>query len=242
MDKIRRLAQLIKTSRHCTVFTGAGMSTESGLPDFRSAQGLWKGRDPMRVASVDALYNDLENCQEFYRYRIRNLQKVQPNEGHYILARMQRQGLVKTIVTQNVDGLHRKAGSEDVAELHGTLATVRCDRCPRQFPSGFLCQGQSPVKCPDCGGIIRPNVVLFGEYLPETAWNKACSAVASSDLLLTIGTSLAVSPANQLFGMAKAKGAATALINREDVGVNADIFIPGSAAATLITLAEHFSL
>lgn len=239
MDQIQRLAELIKASKHCVVFTGAGMSTESGLPDFRSSMGLWQGRNPMLVASIDALYRDTQNCQEFYRTRFLSQEAVEPNEGHYVLARMQQHGYVKSVITQNVDGLHARAGSTDIAELHGSIASSRCDACSKPFPGDYLRHVQLPALCPDCGGIVRPDIVLFGEHLPEDDWRKAKSEVASTDLLLVIGTSLAVSPANNLFYKAKENGAKTAVINRERISVSADIFIESSAAVTLKELAQY---
>lgn len=190
-----RLAEVIARVRDAVVLTGAGMSTESGIPDFRSSTGLWRNIDPRRVATVEAMEKDPDLFRRFYGERLRNLEHVRPHAGHYVLAEWAKQGIVRAVVTQNVDGLHHRAGSPEVYELHGSLRTVRCHRCGSPADLEDFLGGDA---CGLCGGPLRPNVVLFGELLPEEEWDRAIRAIRESSLLLVIGTSLEVYPVNQL--------------------------------------------
>ena len=209
-DPIALLAKALQESPSTVVFTGAGMSTESGLPDFRSQQGLWKQYRPEELASTDALNRNFEQFAAFYRQRIEILGEVQPNRGHRILAEWERRGLVSAVVTQNVDGLHQAAGSKAVHELHGTLRMVRCQSCGREFPAELF---SSETACGQCGGKLRPAVVLFGEMLPERTLAEATDLASSCSLFLVLGSSLAVSPANLLPERAKRHGAWLFIVN-----------------------------
>ncbi|OUN00398.1 MAG: hypothetical protein BAA04_06925, partial [Firmicutes bacterium ZCTH02-B6] len=180
LDELRRVQRLV-------VLSGAGMSTESGLPDFRSEHGLWRQYRPEELASVDSLRLRPLLFYEFYRKRLEMLDGVAPNPGHKALAWLEKQGRLKLIVTQNVDGLHQAAGSRNVAEIHGSLRRARCHQCGRKHPPEML---KRPVtdfdalpRCP-CGGLIRPDVVLFGELLPQQVLNRAIEAVETCDALL----------------------------------------------------------
>ncbi|MFC0295882.1 NAD-dependent deacylase [Geobacillus jurassicus] len=207
------IASWLAASRRTVVLTGAGMSTESGLPDFRSPRtGLWARFNPSELATVEALHHRRESFVEFYQYRIRTLQECQPHDGHRLLADWERRGLVHTIITQNVDGFHQEAGSRRVIELHGSLRTVHCQQCGRKEPSGIYLRG---VLTCACGGPLRPSVVLFGEPLPEKAIDQAWKAARHADLFLVLGSSLQVSPANQLPIVAKRSGAKLVIINWE---------------------------
>ncbi len=210
------------------VFTGAGMSTESGLPDFRSARGLWKRR-PESLATLDALQRIPAEFYFFYQWRIARLWAAAPNAGHEALAALADAGLVRRLITQNVDGLHQRAGSE-ATELHGTLRTVSCLRCGAAYDSrrllpaapgweeayqaGRYLPGRE-CACPACGGSLRPDVVLFGEALPPAAWDEAVNASKAADLFVVVGSSLAVGPANLCPEFALAGGARLAIINQE---------------------------
>jgi len=210
MEITERIADhLLK--KDTVVLTGAGMSTASGLPDFRGDQGLWKNQDPRRLASIAAMENSPEEFYEFYRTRIRALMGVRPNRGHEILAWWEQEGYLLGIVTQNVDHLHQDAGSMKVWELHGTLREVRCERCRRHHDSGLLLE---QTDCPECGGSLRPNVVLFGEYLPEEALEKAEELATSCGCFLVLGSSLEVSPANWYPSLAKQSGAELFIVNK----------------------------
>ncbi|MBN1334275.1 MAG: NAD-dependent deacylase [Synergistales bacterium] len=210
MGKYEAFAQMIRGSCNLVVFTGAGMSTESGLPDFRSDQGIWKGADPSQLASVEAMERGEEEFFEFYRTRIRALLGVSPNEGHMILVDWEKKRILKGIITQNVDGLHQRAGSKRVAELHGNLREVSCRKCRSIFPNTLFLEGE---KCPHCGGNLRPSVVLFGEMLPMRALQEAQDMADECDLFVVLGSSLQVSPANWFPREARSRGAGLVIVN-----------------------------
>ncbi|UJZ87677.1 NAD-dependent protein deacylase [Heyndrickxia coagulans] len=207
------LEDWLKSSRHTVVFTGAGMSTESGLPDFRSSHnGLWKKKDPSQIASTKALNENVEAFIEFYRERVLGVKEFGPHQGHYILAKWEQQGFIRSIITQNVDGFHQEAGSKRVAELHGTLQKVHCQTCGREYSSenyvnnDFYCE---------CGGVLRPNIVLFGEALPQEAFQFALEEAEKADLFIVLCSSLSVTPANQFPLIAKENGAKLVIVNME---------------------------
>jgi NAD-dependent deacetylase len=220
MSDLARLAEWLIASRFTTVFTGAGMSTESGLPDFRSAGGLWKqNRRFEELASVEALRHDFPEFVEFYRWRITMLQGVEPHAGHRLLAEWQREGRVQALITQNVDGLHSRAGSPQVTELHGSLRVIRCQRCGAEADSERFLTDEG-TRCEACGDKMRPGVVLFGEALPEDALRRAQQASERSELFLVLGSSLQVSPANWFPQVAKSRGARLAILNREPTALD----------------------
>jgi NAD-dependent deacetylase len=209
-ETAEKLAHAIAASKETVVFTGAGMSTESGLPDFRSSNGLWGKYRSEDLASVDALNRNFESFAAFYRQRIATLGEVRPNKGHLILAEWEKRGLVSAIITQNVDGLHHAAGSTVVHELHGTLREVRCQKCGHVRPASTYAD---ETACGQCGGRMRPAVVLFGEMLPEEALSESVKLASSCSLFLVLGSSLTVSPANMLPEQAKRHGAALYIVN-----------------------------
>ncbi|PWA07705.1 NAD-dependent protein deacylase [Pueribacillus theae] len=208
------LAQWLRESTHTVVFTGAGMSTESGLPDFRSARtGLWNKVDPTRLASIDALERNREEFLTFYQKRLQSVQDYKPHAGHELLAKWEKMGLVQAIITQNVDGFHHQAGSENVIELHGTLRTVHCHKCGRSYPSRVFAEGNHTC---ECSGFLRPSVVLFGEMLPYGAVEQAEVETGKADLFIVLGSSLTVSPANFFPVEAKENGAKLVIVNMEE--------------------------
>jgi NAD-dependent deacetylase len=218
---------LVAAGGRATVFTGAGMSTESGLPDFRSNGGLWKhNRRFEDLASVDALDNAYDEHVEFYRWRISMLDGHAPHDGHHIVAGWQRRGLVDTIVTQNVDGFHTRAGATGVLELHGTLANVRCQRCGDEQPARTFLDVDG-TRCA-CGGKRRPGVVLFGEALPAAVLDAAWRAARRARLFVVLGSSLLVAPANLLPQAAAAAGAPLVIVNHDPTPLD-------SAAALVIS-------
>jgi NAD-dependent deacetylase len=207
------LAEWLKTSRYTVILTGAGMSTESGLPDFRSARdGLWNKKDPRELASTYALQHNREEFIQFYRYRIVTLNQCEPHIGHTILADWESRGIVKSIITQNVDGFHQRAGNKNVAELHGSLRTVHCQACKKTYPNDKYVRDSFTCSC---GGFLRPSVVLFGESLPSHEIEKAIEATNKADLFIVLGSSLQVSPANQFPFAAKRNGAKLVIVNME---------------------------
>ncbi|RLL42702.1 NAD-dependent protein deacylase [Oceanobacillus piezotolerans] len=207
------LEKWLQTSNYFVVFTGAGMSTESGLPDFRSStHGLWRKKDPSKLASTEALNNNVDEFIQFYRERVLGVKEYKPHKGHHILADWEEQGIIKSIITQNVDGFHQQAGSKRVAELHGTLQKVHCQACGREYDSEEYVNKE--YFC-SCGGVLRPNIVLFGEVLPEDAFQFAIREAEKADLFIVLGSSLSVTPANQIPLIAKDNGAKLVIVNQE---------------------------
>jgi NAD-dependent deacetylase len=222
------IAKWLKDAKNTVVFTGAGMSTESGLPDFRSAkQGLWREKDPMQLASTHAMKHNRKEFIEFYRMRIEGLFACVPHAGHNLLAEWEAAGLIKGVITQNVDGFHQQAGSKQVAELHGSLRTVYCSVCGRSFPAKRYLSSEGTA-C-QCGGFLRPSVVLFGESLPMKALTQAETMISQADFCLVLGSSLQVSPANYYPQIAKANGARLVIVNMEPTELDhiADLVING---------------
>jgi NAD-dependent deacetylase len=193
------------------VFTGAGMSTASGLPDFRSgANSLW-GKNPESLASVDCMMNNYEDFKAFYEMRLKGLAEVTPNAGHVILADWEKRGNVSCIITQNVDGLHQAAGSNHVAAIHGNLRKISCVRCGKEYSiDDFI--NSSPC---ECGGRLRPGVVLFGESLPSEEYDASYRWVEECSTLLVLGSSLQVCPANSFPRQAKRNSACVLIVNRD---------------------------
>jgi NAD-dependent deacetylase len=213
------LSEWLQSSYYTVVFTGAGMSTESGLPDFRSQnKGLWNNMDPSKLASTEALNKHVDDFIHFYRTRVAAITEYKPHKGHDILAKWEEAGKVKSIITQNVDGFHQEAGSKRVAELHGTLQKLHCQSCGKVY--GKEAYMENRYEC-DCGGILRPSVVLFGESLPEEAFHFALEEAQKSDLFIVLGSSLTVTPANQFPLIAKENGARLVIINQENTELDA---------------------
>jgi NAD-dependent deacetylase len=179
------------------VLTGAGISTESGIPDFRSPTGIWATVNPLEVASIEAFRRDPERVWSFYRARIRSLLEAEPNAGHLALAELERRGLVQAVITQNIDTLHSRAGSEQVVEVHGSIRVAECPRCLwRQGTDGVLAQleTQPAPLCAQCGEVLKPGVTLFGELLPAGAIERATELTRGAALMLVVGSSLEVWP------------------------------------------------
>ncbi len=235
-------ASLLRTAGRAIVFTGAGVSTESGLPDFRSASGLWAGVDPIAVASRGTLERRPEVFYDFYRERLSHLAGASPNAGHRALAAMERAGWVNTVVTQNVDGLHQAAGSRRVIELHGNLREFTCMGCGNMRRAeqlrAAMAAGGLP-RCSSCGGLLRPNVVLFDELLPQEPWEAAVQAARASRLMLIVGSSLQVTPAAYLPLETLEGGGRLIIVNREPTPYDdrAAITIRASAGGVLAEMA-----
>jgi NAD-dependent protein deacetylase/lipoamidase len=192
-----RLAALIRERQPCVVLTGAGVSTESGIPDFRSSTGIWAEVDPFEVASIDAFRRDPERVWDFYRKRIHVLLDAEPNPAHVALAELERRGFVEAVVTQNIDTLHSRAGSLEVVEVHGSIRSSVCLDCGSveglDAVLGQLAERAVPT-CVACGAVLKPGVVLFGELLPEDAMRRATELARSAGLMLVVGSSLEVWP------------------------------------------------
>ncbi|WLR51796.1 NAD-dependent deacylase [Bacillus tianshenii] len=232
------LHKWLDESNYTVVMTGAGMSTESGLPDFRSKEGLWKQKDPMTLANTEAMVNNRDEFLEFYTFRINGLIGREPHRGHQLLAKWEEEGLVQSIITQNVDDFHHKAGNKRVAELHGTLRTVRCHTCHTAYPNSYFAQAK--YDC-DCGGMLRPSVVLFGEMLPMEAIEMAYEEASKAELFIVLGSSLQVSPANSFPAQAKKNGAKLVIINMEETAMDqlADEVIHGRKIGDVLAEVEQ---
>ena len=205
------LIKALRGARHVCVLTGAGVSAESGVPTFREAQsGLWEQYDPLDLATPEAFLRDPELIWRWYRWRRKLVARAEPNPGHTALAKLAEFVPQLTLVTQNVDGLHQRAGSHDVIEFHGNLFEDRCVAEDRVVD----CDTDSGVPtCPGCGSNVRPGVVWFGEAIPEQALHQSFVAAADCDVFLSIGTSSLVYPAAGLAGVANNKNAVTVEVN-----------------------------
>ena len=220
-----KLVQLLQDSNYTIIFTGAGMSTESGLPDFRSKdRGLWEKFNPNELANVHALIHNTEEFTNFYRYRLSEITKYKPHEGHLVLADWEKLGRVKGIITQNVDAFHHDAGNSNVMELHGSFRKFHCHSCKKEYERTDYLDGKTTC---ECGGTIRPGIVLFGENLPQDTFEKAEREATQADLFIVLGSSLSVSPANMFPLVAKENGAKLVIVNREptDYDMYADLVI-----------------
>jgi NAD-dependent deacetylase len=242
MPGLQHAAALLSQSRRLAVLTGAGVSAESGIPTFRGAGGLWRGLDPMRLATPQAFEANPKLVWEFYHWRRGLVANARPNPAHRALAELE--GIVPdfTLVTQNVDRLHQRAGSRDVVELHGNLQEVRCSQCGHAEDPGWAPLPALPM-CASCGGLLRPGVVWFGEALPEAALQRAQGAARRADLLLVVGTSAAVYPAAGLIDITAASGGDVIELNLEATGASdrAAVSLFGPAAERLPKLlAEAF--
>jgi NAD-dependent deacetylase len=232
-----QLAALIRERQPCVVLTGAGVSTESGIPDFRSPTGIWADVDPLEYASVEAFRRDPVKVWSFYAPRFAMLTDAEPNAGHRALAELERRGLVRAVVTQNIDVLHERAGSREVIEVHGSIRTSSCLACGAEYPLAAveeqLASGEAPV-C-SCGEILKPDVVFFGELLPEAAIDQAYALAAKAALLLVVGSALEVWPIAELPLVTRRSGGTVAIVNRGRTARDdeAELRIDGSAAETL---------
>jgi len=233
------LAALIRARQPCVVLTGAGVSTESGIPDFRSSTGIWAEVEPFEVASIQAFRRDPERVWSFYRERIHLLREVEPNPAHYALAELERCDLVAAIVTQNIDTLHTRAGSREVIEVHGSIRSAQCLRCLWTGPADAVLERleeRSTPLCPQCGEVLKPGVVLFGELLPPGAMERATDLARTAGLVLVVGSSLEVWPVAGL----PLEARAFAIVNRGPTALDdrAQLKIDAGAGETLTAVLD----
>jgi NAD-dependent protein deacetylase/lipoamidase len=219
LTSVDRLAELVRGARRVVALTGAGISVPSGIPDFRSpGTGLWANVDPMEVAHIDAWRRDPERFWRFYGHRFHVLEGKQPNPAHGALVELERRGRLHAVISQNIDMLHRKAGTRDLVEVHGSIETSSCLRCGARYPLAAVRDRMEadPAGIPrcDCGAPLKPDVVLFGEWLPEAAIDRAFALAADADVLLCVGSSLEVHPVAQLPGITAAAGGAVAVVTQ----------------------------
>jgi NAD-dependent deacetylase len=237
------LAELIRARQPCVVLTGAGVSTESGIPDFRSPTGLWARVDPLEYGSIQAFRRDPVKVWSFYRPRIAMLTEAEPNPAHYALAELERLGCVVALVTQNIDLLHRRAGSREVVEVHGSIRTSSCPDCSTAYPLErvleLLDEAETPA-CPVCGAILKPDVVFFGELLPAAAIDRAFELARQARLLLVVGSALEVYPVAGLPLETIGAGGELAIVNRgaTDLDARASLRIAEPAGSVLPVVAD----
>jgi len=218
-EEIEKLADLLIKSKYAIVLTGAGISTESGIPDFRSpGTGLWEMVDPVEFGSIEGFMRNQMDFFELAKQIAPTIFAAKPNKGHRALAKLEKMGLIKAIITQNIDNLHQRAHSKNVIEVHGNIRECYCMDCGRKFDIWVLAEkffekGETIPRCDICGGVLRPNVVMFGEKLPEDALKAAFYHAQKCDLLIVVGSSLVVAPINYLPAKALAHNAKLVIIN-----------------------------
>jgi NAD-dependent deacetylase len=212
MDDYQRMAERILRSTYVVALTGAGISVESGIPDFRSAGGLWSKYDPIEYGYIEAFRANPAKVWKMLAELDEVLLRAHPNIAHRVLAELEKRGILRLIITQNVDSLHQRAGNTKVVEFHGNNRTLRCDSCTQRFSRNSISLKSLPPLCP-CGGALRPELVFFGEPISGDAFHQAIAAAEKCDLMLIVGTSAAVAPASQIPRVAKRKGAFLLEIN-----------------------------
>lgn len=225
------IAKLILDLKDSVSLTGAGVSAESGIDTFRSKDGLWKKYDPTVYASIEVFKKDPSKYWTIRGDFIRNYDEYNPNPGHYALAELEKMGLVRSVITQNIDGLHTKAGSKNVIEIHGSLRETYCLQCRKEYVAPNIPEGIPPY-C-ECGGVLKPNTVLFGESLPHEALDGAYSEAQACNLMLVLGTSAVVQPAASLPLIAKERGSKIIEVNIEKAFPVADYFLQEKSGVAL---------
>jgi len=237
------LAELIRNRQPCVVLTGAGVSTESGIPDFRSPSGMWAKFDPLEYASLEAFRADPRKVWSFYRPRIAMLTEAEPNAAHLALAELERLGFVQAVVTQNIDLLHERAGSREVVEVHGSIRSATCPACgdrePLERVLELLAEADAPA-CPSCSELLKPDVVFFGELLSPATIERAFELARGAALLLVAGSSLEVYPVAALPEETLAAGGEFAIVNKGPTryDARAALTLDASAGDVLAAAAE----
>jgi NAD-dependent deacetylase len=238
---VERLVELMRVRQPCVVLTGAGISTESGIPDFRSPTGIWANYDPLEYASIDAFLADPAKVWDFYGKRLDVLTAAEPNDGHRALADLEQRGWVRAVITQNIDRLHERAGTQELVEVHGSIRTSSCLDCGRVVPLEEVVALLPLPACPDCGRVLKPDVVMFGELLPEAAIDEAIRLASGAGLLLVVGSALEVYPVAGLPLETLHSGGSLAIVNRGPTPCDgrADVRIDAGAGETLRALRER---
>jgi NAD-dependent deacetylase len=239
-------ADLFREANRLIVLTGAGLSTPSGIPDFRSeGTGLWSRDEPLEVASLSTFRTAPERFFKWFRPLASQIFNAEPNPAHTALAELEKHGHLRTVITQNIDALHQKAGSQHVVEMHGTMQTLTCTQCYQQVKSkvhlqAFVEQGAIP-RCSKCGAVLKPDVILFGEQLPQNAWLEAQREARQCDLMLVAGSSLEVLPVAGLPMQALDRGAHLIIINNTPtyLNVRADVVIIENVAQVIPAIVER---
>lgn len=247
-EQIVELARVLEASQHVVVLTGAGASTEAGLPDWRGPEGMWKHWSPTRLASLSAMREHPVDFYQFYRYRLSRLRGVSPGPTQKALAALEQAGRIHTVITQNIDGLHQAAGSQHVIEVHGNLEHAVCIDCGSHYDADVLDveveRLEQIPQCPFCTGMLKPSIVLFEEALPMDAIRRAFDAAERADLFLVVGSSLEVGPVNELPMQAVGAGAQLGIINMSSTHLDsiATYLLRGQAGAVLTELANRIGV
>jgi NAD-dependent deacetylase len=240
-EDIRKAAAILKKSHYTTAFTGAGISVESGIPPFRGPEGLWSRYDPI-VLDIGYFQQHPKASwavikEIFYDF----FGKAKPNAAHYVLARMEKEGLLKNIITQNIDNLHQEAGSREVIEFHGTSHSLVCMQCGKHFDLNDISLEKLPVTCNVCGGLVKPDFIFFGEGIPPEAYQKSLEAARTAEVFLVIGTTGEIVPASQIPYLAKENGARIIEVNTQPSNYTrsiTDIFLQGKATEVMTALEQ----
>jgi NAD-dependent deacetylase len=246
LESIARAAEIVRGARSVVALTGAGISVPSGIPDFRSDGGLWDLDDPLEVASLRAFRANPQRFYNWFRPLLGRLLDAQPNPAHLALAALERAGALKALITQNIDGLHQRAGSREVYELHGHLRSATCLECERQAPTGPLLErvrhGEIP-RC-DCGGLFKPDVVLFDELLPRGLFWLAQRAIETCDVLIVAGTSLEVAPVGDLPLAVLRRGARVMIVNQGETYLDerAEVVLHEDVAEALPAIVDELRI
>ncbi len=246
LDSIEYASELLSQARHAIILSGAGLSTPSGIPDFRSAgTGLWAHDKPLEVASLTTFRTHPDQFFDWFRPLAGQIYNAKPNPAHTALAKLEQLGKLHAVLTQNIDLLHQRAGSKNVLELHGTLRTLSCTQCYRKhdyhdFLPAFIENGKIP-RCPECGAVLKPDVILFGEQLPQKILSDAQKQARECDLMIVIGSSLEVLPVASLPLVAVDRGAHLIIINNSPtyLNVRADIVLPEDVGRIIPEIVER---
>jgi NAD-dependent deacetylase len=245
--EVEEMARILAVRKGCVALTGAGISVASGIPDFRSPQGLWEKFDPQVYATLEAWVSSPAKAWELFRAVGKMVKNAMPNPAHISLGKLENMGIMDAVITQNVDGLHQLGGSKNVIEFHGNTREIICQRCEwkaKENESMLMFESEGVPLCPECGFPLRPRVVLFGEPIPEESLSKAMEAISKCKSLIVIGTSAVVAPASYLPYQAKRMGCPILEINLDSTPVSqiADISIRGSAEKILPEVIEKINI
>ena len=248
-EQLKQIAQWITASKRVIVFSGAGLSTESGIPDFRSPGGVWDRYNPedFYFQNFLASENSREKCWQMATEMYEPIKKAQPNPAHLAISELEKLGKLDCVITQNIDGLHFKAGNseEKVIQLHGTAIFVSCLSCQKRYDRDQIQEriknGQKAPRCDDCGGPLKPATISFGQSMPEKETQEAYHRSSICDLFMVVGSSLVVQPAASMPLVAKRNGARLVIINRDPTPYDdmADLVIHGQAGSTMASIVEH---
>jgi NAD-dependent deacetylase len=243
-EKVKKLKVFLENSNRLVAFTGAGVSSDSGIPTYRGAGGLWSKYDPSKYANINYFLKDPSYYWGFFKeQRYPMLKEAKPNTTHLALVELENRGKLKMVITQNIDGLHQVAGQSNVCELHGNTRFIICMDCTQKYPMEEIysrLETELPPKCSSCKGLLKPDVVLFGESLPQGELNRAWQAAQECDTFLVLGSSLVVYPAAQIPVLAKQQGAKLIIINIDPTPLDydADLVINKSSSEILSSILE----